>query len=54
MKKNNQINSVQYTALLETWSGRERLTDEKMLSAINAQIALAKSVDQIDIIIIIV
>ena len=50
LKKNNQINSVQYTALLETWSGRERLTDEKMLSAINAQIALAKSVDQIDII----
>ena len=50
LKKNNQINSVQYETLLQTWNGKERLTDDKMLSAINAQIAVAKTVDQIDII----
>ena len=48
LKKNNQINSVQYSTLLETWNGKERLSDEKMLNAISAQIAVAKTVDQID------
>ncbi len=48
LKKSNQINTTQYGALLEAWTGKEKLSDQELVNAISAQIAVAKSVTDID------
>lgn len=48
LKKNQQINSAQYNSLLEAWTGKQKLSDPDLVNAISAQIAVAKSVTDID------
>ena len=50
IKKNGQINTAQYNALLEVWTGKQKLSDPELMNAISAQIAVAKSVSDIDLI----
>jgi hypothetical protein len=48
LKKFNQINTAQYNSLLEAWTGKQKFSDPDLMNAISAQIAVAKSVTDID------
>jgi len=47
--KLDQINSVQHAALTEFYSNENKVSDARLIDMINAQLAMAKSVEDIDI-----